>query len=199
MIYVTGIRVGQTDVGTTDTYFEAKEYLAALRRQKETAVAESFAALSCLAKLLESRGILPGVRLVRDTNGRPCLPDCPGLDFSVTHSHGIAFCALSDGGRVGIDAEKLRDFPSASRLAARFFAPAEQNEEFFRVWTRKEAYLKYLGTGFSADGIPDGIAALDTTGLGHVLFTERDVLSCRVTVCSDPDQTVVWQVGDPGQ
>lgn len=214
MVYVTGVLIDGEAPAKAETYFCAPEYFSAFRGKSGNAAAESFFALACLARLLSDRGIPAGVRLARDAAGRPYLPDHPALDFSVSHTGKAAFCALSDGGRVGIDAEELRPFPRAERVAARFFSegergefnvprdpeslqgrdlPAEslvgQAERFFRIWTRKEAYLKYLGTGFSEGGL-----AIDTTGLDQRLFHRLPELSlgCVVTVCTEPENTVCF-------
>ena len=193
MVWVKGMTIRERSRETVSAFFRAPEYLAVIGARKPDATAESFTALLCLAELLRERGIAPGVSLARDSAGRPFLPEYPALDFSITHSVGVAFCALSDGGRIGIDAELLRKFPNAQRLAARFFSPDERGEDFFRIWTRKEAYLKYLGTGMTPEGMPNGLAGLDTTRLAGVTFHEANKLGCLVTVCTRPDTTVEWK------
>ena len=68
-----------------------------------------------------------------------------------------AVCA-ADIHPVGVDVESVR--PDRLAVAARFFAPEEQemlrwsakeaqDTVFARIWTRKEAYLKYTGEGLS--------------------------------------------------
>ena len=74
-----------------------------------------------------------------------------GCFFSLSHTPGLIVCAVSDG-ETGADAERVRTPPA--RVSSRF-AEAERlwignsGERFFRVWTRKEAYGKYLGCGIS--------------------------------------------------
>ncbi|MFO0809549.1 MAG: 4'-phosphopantetheinyl transferase superfamily protein [Gemmataceae bacterium] len=81
-----------------------------------------------------------------------CLPPTD-LRFNVSHSGDFYAVILSDGLEVGIDVEHVRDDIEWRDLAARYFAPAEvadlaalppddQRLGFYRVWTRKEAYLK---------------------------------------------------------
>lgn len=83
------------------------------------------------------------------------------LHFNVAHSHELALLAFTTEAPVGIDVEYLRRVVSdRDRLVERFFA-AEENEAyralpeaekqaaFFRCWTRKEAYIKAIGTGLS--------------------------------------------------
>ena len=61
---------------------------------------------------------------------------------------------------MGIDIEALRPVPEAENIAARFFAPgeieafrlvapAERERAFFSCWTRKEAFVKAVGSGLS--------------------------------------------------
>jgi 4'-phosphopantetheinyl transferase len=93
--------------------------------------------------------------------GKPGLEDNPtDLRFNLSHSHDLALLAVVRGREVGIDVERLRPLDDAPRLVARFFSEAERAEflalteaerqaAFFRGWTRKEAYMKATGQGFS--------------------------------------------------
>lgn len=66
--------------------------------------------------------------------------------------------ALSCGAQIGVDLERKRQMPCASMLAMicsrdelEAFGIASQEcnqEDFFRIWTLKEAVLKCFGTGF---------------------------------------------------
>jgi 4'-phosphopantetheinyl transferase len=93
--------------------------------------------------------------------GKPALSNAgDGLEFNLTHSHGLALLALGPGGRIGIDLEQLRPMDDAERIAERFFSARERDalraipaegkvEAFLRCWTRKEAFIKAIGEGFS--------------------------------------------------
>jgi 4'-phosphopantetheinyl transferase len=94
------------------------------------------------------------------THGKPWLVGASGLDFNLAHSHGVALCAVTRGGAVGVDIEAARPLESAERIIRRFFSPAEcaaflglpeaeRPAAFFRAWARKEAFLKATGTGLS--------------------------------------------------
>jgi 4'-phosphopantetheinyl transferase len=104
-----------------------------------------------------------GVAFADGEQGKPYLADPTEhqrLRFNLTHKYGRAALALSGGSEVGLDLEELREAMPFQRMAERFFV-AEETEEllslpqdkqlaaFFRCWTRKEAYLKGLGTGLS--------------------------------------------------
>ena len=83
-------------------------------------------------------------------------PYAEGLDihFSLSHSGNLAVCAISDK-PVGIDAERNKEI--SLNMAKRCFTQAEQQyvlsekekaqRRFFEIWTKKEAYVKLLGTG----------------------------------------------------
>lgn len=83
-----------------------------------------------------------------------------GPGFNVAHSGRVILLAFA-ACTVGIDVEQIRNDVEIEELARRFFAPEEvaalhatpgarRIETFFRIWTRKEAFLKAHGAGLSA-------------------------------------------------
>jgi 4'-phosphopantetheinyl transferase len=93
-------------------------------------------------------------------DGKPALPPSSPLHFNLSHSGAWAVLALSRGGEVGVDIERIDPCLDYEGLAARFFSGAEQKRllaapwprrrrSFYRLWTRKEALLKGQGRGFS--------------------------------------------------
>ncbi|WP_434598877.1 4'-phosphopantetheinyl transferase family protein [Streptomyces sp. A5-4] len=116
------------------------------------------------------------VRFVREPcpgcgepHGRPAVatPD-PPLHFSLSHGGGMVLVAVASS-TVGVDVEQTPRpdtvemcTPSLhpderTELAA--IQPAERREAFGRIWTRKEAYLKGLGTGLSREPSLDYLGA----------------------------------------
>jgi 4'-phosphopantetheinyl transferase len=103
------------------------------------------------------------IRFATGPFGKPAidLPHAPiGLRFNLSHSHGLGVIAVGMGRELGIDVEILRSFENMDAIAGRFFAPAERAAyaaqpigqrplAFFRAWTRKEAYLKAIGSGIT--------------------------------------------------
>lgn len=90
--------------------------------------------------------------------GRPVRSSSPpGWALSLSHSHGIAACAVSRGASVGIDIEPESRTAQWQRVVKRWFTPSEQawllatdnNASFLRVWTLKEAWLKATGRGIA--------------------------------------------------
>ena len=97
------------------------------------------------------------------THGKPELGPpwkAYGLEFNVSHSHELAVYAFTRGSQIGADVEWIRPMPNAAALLERFFSPEEvrqwqhipterQLRAFFQGWTRKEAWLKAMGSGLS--------------------------------------------------
>ncbi len=128
------------------------------------AYAKETAMDSAAQKLLEAAGIS------REAKGKPYFPDIPQIHFSVSHSGNVWGCAV-DSCPLGFDLEDLSRFEAGRkdgrdaaegrqerwlRLARRYFTESEYEyvrmggkEAFFRLWVRKEAYLKYKGEGLS--------------------------------------------------
>jgi 4'-phosphopantetheinyl transferase len=111
----------------------------------------------------QSLGVDPqGLVFTYGAAGKPALAGEPGLHFNLAHSHELAVLAVTRLAPVGIDIEWCRPLPDRDAVARRFFAqtesaalaalPEEQRDAaFYAGWTRKEAYLKAVGTGLSQD------------------------------------------------
>lgn len=94
------------------------------------------------------------LNIAEDRYGKPYLVDYPNVYFSISHTKGVIACAISDN-PVGIDIESIRK-PDL-RVVEYYFSQQEQkyifadneklNIRFTEVWTKKEAFLKFLGTG----------------------------------------------------
>lgn len=85
--------------------------------------------------------------------GKPCFPGSD-LHFSISHSKGHVFCALSHS-PIGIDAEEA-DRPIAPGLAEKILSPgeyaqwqraADPRKALLTFWVLKEAQAKCTGEG----------------------------------------------------
>ena len=96
-----------------------------------------------------------------------------------------------DSTRVGIDAEDLDrpDFSNLDEMATRWFTENEQKvflasptkDTFLRLWTRKEAYVKYIGEGLRA------LSKIDTVALeseGKIQFFDYRAGDILISVCT---------------
>ena len=69
-------------------------------------------------------------------------PVTDGAFFSISHSGDVAACAVSDR-EVGLDMERIRPVPA--RLGRALEGKWQTAEEFWQLWTRREAALKCRG------------------------------------------------------
>lgn len=124
-----------------------------------------------LRELLAQRlGVGAGqVALGNNRHGKPELVGrqaASGWHFNLSYSDGaggrLALCAFSRRGRIGVDVESVRPLDETESLARQFFSsreyglyrrlgPVDRLLGFFNGWTRKEAFVKALGTGLSHD------------------------------------------------
>lgn len=83
-----------------------------------------------------------------------------GLRFNLSHAGELLLLAVTVNDEVGIDLEWLEEGVAFEEMARRFFSAREREElfdlpaveqraAFYRCWTRKEAYLKGCGSGFT--------------------------------------------------
>lgn len=102
------------------------------------------------------------VSFALDRYGKPQPHDAPGLGVSISHAGRLAAVAVAQGACVGIDVEPVARERRVVESVVPLLAPAEQRalealtgdaraERFLRIWTRKEAVLKVLGTGLQTD------------------------------------------------
>jgi len=95
-------------------------------------------------------------------HGKPTLASASDngavISFNMSHSHGRALIAVSDGRELGIDLEQVNPNVKALAIARRYFcaaelaaiesaAPSLQAHRFFGYWVAKEAVLKGQGIG----------------------------------------------------
>jgi phosphopantetheinyl transferase len=97
-----------------------------------------------------------GWRILRESGGAPRLAaaDVAAAPFvSLSHSGDLVACAVSAGGPIGIDVERIRPERPVAALAETAFGPREADAvlrlgaaEFYRIWTLREAFIKAAGT-----------------------------------------------------
>lgn len=88
--------------------------------------------------------------------GKPRLAEFSDVHFNLSHSGPWVVLALGSSA-VGIDVQTAREAGREEAVAHRFFSQAEQQfvfqseqdreKRFLQIWTMKESFLKYLGTG----------------------------------------------------
>ena len=109
-----------------------------------------------LRRALQEYQLAPPNAAVSEGAEKPFLINFPSIDFNISHSGGLVVCAVSTGGRIGVDTERVKTldmsafqdyFSEKERQWMQKTASPEQ--AFFRLWTRKEALAKADGRGLS--------------------------------------------------
>ena len=85
--------------------------------------------------------------------GKPFLSDSNGIYFNLSHSNSMTFCVISDS-EVGCDVE-FSDAIDWRLISKSYFAESENtylekannSDEFFKIWTLKESFTKFIGEG----------------------------------------------------
>lgn len=119
-------------------------------RQSE-ARKQSLGAGLLLGCILKERGF-SDLQIGFGPNGKP---EVEGIFFNLSHSKTMVICAIGDKA-VGCDIELISVAPE--KVADRFFHESEKkylneiskgkrNQEFYRLWTMKESYIKMTGEG----------------------------------------------------
>ena len=139
--------------GVTEDQYETLLAQASLeRKHRAVTYPKREDAVRCLVAEALLRYAFPGKdpeTIRKEPGGKPCWDGC---HFNLSHSG--PYVVLAVGERpVGVDVECFRERRNAEALAKRYFTPEEMayadgnREHFFRVWTAKEARLKWDGTG----------------------------------------------------
>ena len=109
-------------------------------------------------------------------HGKPYLVGHEGIYFNISHCREAIAVGVSNR-EIGIDIEGQRRF--SDNLLQRAFneeeirsvrEAAEPEKEFARIWTRKEAYFKWTGTGILIDHIKS--VEKDATAAGCKINTQ---------------------------
>lgn len=92
-----------------------------------------------------------------EEHGKPGLADA-SLNFNVAHSEDWLLMGFSADGQIGVDIERHRPVLHEQEIARKCYTYRElaklqsvaietREEAFFRIWTRKEAAVKWHGSG----------------------------------------------------
>lgn len=100
------------------------------------------------------------ITYIKNDHGKPALNHENPIYFNLSHSQDMAILAISKYSDIGVDVEYYKSKATWEKIAKRFFTETEvsfllnqpedrQEKLFFQIWTRKEAYIKAIGTGLS--------------------------------------------------
>lgn len=137
-------------------------------------------------------------------NGKPYLQNDRSFHFSVSHTGMLVAVGYADS-EIGIDIEQIDRPLDRKSIAGLVFTPKEQAYvfgasdgqtrflRFTELWTAKESYLKYLGTGFSKSPLSFSVDLKSRTvheqegGTvpGITFLGERLLARCYLTACGN--------------
>ena len=138
-------------------------------------------------------------QIVTESGGKPRIAGHEDFHFNLSHSG--AHVAIAWGSTpVGLDVQQMDPRVKQDRMAKRCFTLDEQEyiqqvsekamERFYQVWTGKESYLKYLGTGLQKSLSSFSILA---PGIAPMLQTRFLQDGYCLTLCTpDPDFVFNW-------
>ena len=129
-------------------------------------------------------------------NGKP---EIEGVYFNLSHSFNKVVCVISDK-PIGCDIEKIGELKE--KIAERFFTNSEnehlnrfsgdeKTDEFYRLWTMKESYMKMTGEGMSLplDRVEfvfdSNIKVYRDKQLCDCIITEYEVPGYKLTICAE--------------
>ena len=133
------------------------------------------------------------VPVIKGVHGKPQLKEYPHIFHNISHTAGLAACAIGDV-PMGIDVEEIRPFSEkiirkvmSEQEKEQFYKLKEEERTafFFKIWTLKESYVKAGGWGitiplteFSFELRPDGITcSVPGVQLVQYCLKERYILS----------------------
>lgn len=136
--------------------WEKQQKLAKYRRKEDAQ--RSLIGEIAIRKMIQDQLGLEKQKIIFEQNayGKPYLKGVPNFHFNISHSDIYVACAISKN-PIGIDIEMIK--PIDFGIAKRFFTKAEeqyisevqsevrQQNRFYEIWTRKEAYIKLCGKG----------------------------------------------------
>ena len=127
--------------------------------------------------------------------GKPHLAHVPDVHFNLSHSGHMVTCVVC-GSPVGVDVEERHTADDdvmrmcfQSQEIRWILAQADKSKAFTRMWTRKESYLKLLGTGLSKEAKSCAVLSQDEGALG-VVFHEMEVDEHFMCCCTQSGERV---------
>lgn len=120
---------------------------------------------------------------------KPILISVPQYHFNFSHTRNMILCGISDTVPIGVDVECIDTSITIENLE-NILHPVEfqyisgapsaymRSYRFYKIWTQKEAYIKYLGTGFSEK--VQNFNMLDPTFSSHIFTWQQDCYMCSV-------------------
>lgn len=193
------------------TYELLKSEASKERREKASGYVHIEDAYRCICAELLLRvcyeeftreGLVP--KILYERYGKPYLENTDCFHFNISHSGEWVVIAYGDK-KVGIDVEKVSD--EMEEIAPVFLTKEEfrkienleavrKNARLTKLWTLKESYLKYRGTGLytamKAFGVMEDLEQSQEPGV--VFHTEKLPGNYYLSVCSEDEHIDMQEV-----
>lgn len=136
------------------------------------------------------------ITITYGAHGKPYVKNRPDIHFNLSHSgdYVLAVFAPVD---VGCDVQQVTQDTRSKRIAARFFTEKEQmaiadGMDFYRIWVRKESYIKCTGDGMACD-----LRSFSVEEEKNIHFAEHILPGYAMAVCCKKGvPPVVWKKVD---
>jgi len=166
-ISIDEVHVWEIHLKDTLTFSKSRDILSfeelqRADRYKNENARQQFILSRCALRIILGRYLLirPSDIVFRYTqHKKPYITDSKkNLHFNISHSESIAVCAVTLNYHIGVDVELLKPLDDIFCLAKNILSNAEYDyfieipQErrltfFYKAWTRKESFLKAVGTG----------------------------------------------------
>lgn len=194
-VYTSASRTS-TEKASKNTAQDASE--KASEKTAENAAQDAFVQSVTVSQVLARLKAPMEPEYLYSEKGKPYFKEIP-LFFSLSHSGEYVFCAFSRQ-ELGADIQFQRSgikLEAEERIVRRFFSESEQKtwqhcvtkkeqeQLFYKLWTRKEAYGKLNGEGIIA------VTAVDVLNVRGIVWEEYERLDgYRITVCKRQQEVI---------
>lgn len=116
--------------------------------------------------------------------GKPFLKEASDIEFNISHSGDVIVLGFVKKGNIGVDVEYTKRNIEVKKIAEQFFSKEEivslfsldasyHKQAFYNCWTRKESFIKALGSGLSFP-LDQFVVSLDNTEKAQLITTKWD-------------------------
>lgn len=130
------------------------------------------------------------ITIAYGSHGKPYVENEPQIHFNLSHSGDYVLAAFAPV-EVGCDIQQIGQAVRNDRIAARFFTEDEQTAiargiDFYRIWARKESYIKCLGDGMARDLRSFSVAGDLVSGAENSMkYADYGIYGYHMAICYD--------------
>ncbi len=131
--------------------------------------------------------------------GKPQLKNYPEFTFNIAHTKNAICIGISKNKEIGVDIEETKTEYNCLEIAKEICTPQElrkllklhtesdRKKYFIYLWTRKEAFTKYLGTGIQT---PFHTIPVESKSLYECCLSTHIFNNYCLSVCYDRDDKI---------